>query len=59
MTVDTKEVEVFKDQATELEKSANELTITSPEENANAMELKAKLKSTLKDVEAQIGRAHV
>ena len=53
MTVDTKEIEVFKSEASQLEKNANELSITSPEENAIAIELKAKLKSTLKNVESR------
>lgn len=46
------QVEVYKNQVTELEKQANELTITSQEENAIAIELKATLDKTWKGIKA-------
>lgn len=53
MPIDTKEVEVYKSQVSELEQQASQLSIASPEENAIAIELKAKLKKTWKDIEAR------
>jgi len=41
---ETKEIVTLKGQVTKLNNTANEITITSPEENGSAMELKAKLK---------------
>lgn len=44
MKVETKEIIELKDQISELEKQANAVTITTPEENVLATDLKAKLK---------------
>jgi len=41
---ETKEIVTLKGQVTKLNNTANEITITSPEENGSAMELKSKLK---------------
>ena len=41
---ETKEIVTLKGQVTKLNNTANEITITSPEENGSAIELKAKLK---------------
>jgi len=41
---ETKEIVALKGQVTKLNNIANEITITSPEENGSAIELKAKLK---------------
>lgn len=51
--VNVQEVETYKSQVTELEHKANELTITTPEENAFAIELKAKLDATGKDIKVK------
>lgn len=48
--IDQKEIVVLKGQVTKLDNQANELTITTPEQNAAAIELKAKLKDTAKQI---------
>lgn len=55
--MEEKELTVLKGQVTKLENLANEITIATPEENAAATELKAKLKEigkTLKDRKEEI-----
>lgn len=47
---DQKEIVVLKGQISKLENQANEITITTPEENASAIELKAKLKDIGKQI---------
>lgn len=47
---ETKEIVTLKGQVTKLDNQANEIQITTPEENASAMELKAKLKDTGKQI---------
>jgi hypothetical protein len=53
MEIPTKEVEVYRNQVSDLEIKANELSITSPEENAIAIEFKAKIDKTGKDIKAK------
>lgn len=50
MSIDPKELAVVKGQVSKLENQANEVTITTPEENESAMNLKAKLKETGKAI---------
>jgi peptidoglycan hydrolase CwlO-like protein len=47
---ENKEIVVLKGQISKLENQANEITITTPEENASAIELKAKLKDIGKQI---------
>ena len=47
---DTKELTVLKSQITKLNNTANEIAITTPEENGSAMELKSKLKDIGKQI---------
>ena len=47
---ETKEIVTLKSQVTKLNNTANEITITSPEENGSAIELKAKLKDIGKQI---------
>jgi len=47
---ETKEIVTLKGQVTKLDNQANEITITTPEENVLAIELKAKLKDTGKQI---------
>lgn len=47
---DTKELVTLKGQVSKLDNQANEITITTPEENVLAIELKAKLKDTGKQI---------
>ena len=48
--IDTKDIEIYQSQADELEKQATNLSITSPEENAKAIEVKAKLSKLAKEI---------
>lgn len=48
--METKEITVLKGQVSKLENKANEITITTPEENASATELKAQLKDIGKTI---------
>lgn len=49
-SIETKELSVLKGQVTKLEQQASAVIITTPEENASAMNLKAKLKETGKAI---------
>lgn len=51
--IEPKELAVIKGQVSKLENQANELTITTPEENVLATELKAKLKETGNTIKAR------
>lgn len=53
MEIPTKEVEVYRSQLSDLEIKANELSIASPEENAIALEFKAKIDKTGKEIKAR------
>jgi hypothetical protein len=53
MEIPTKEVEVYRSQLSDLEIKANELSITSPEENAIAIEFKARIDKTGKEIKAK------
>jgi len=48
--MDEKEIVVLKGQVTKLNNTANEIAITTPEENGSAMELKSKLKDIGKQI---------
>lgn len=48
--IESKELVTLKSQVSKLDNQANELTITTPEENGSAMELKAKLKDIGKQI---------
>lgn len=50
MTIDQKELAVVKGQVSKLENQANAVTITTSEQNDEAMNLKAKLKETAKAI---------
>jgi len=53
MEIPTKEVEVYRSQLSDLEIKANELSIASPEENAIALEFKAKIDKTGKEIKVK------
>lgn len=55
--IETKEIEVYKSQVSELEKQAIKLPITSPEENAIVIEFKAKLNKLGKEIKAEKEKA--
>jgi len=48
--IESKELVTLKSQVSKLDNQANEITITTPEENASAIELKAKLKDIGKQI---------
>ena len=48
--IETQEIEVYKSQVSQLEQQANKLSIASPEENAIAIQLKATLDKTWKEI---------
>ncbi len=48
--IESKEIVTLKSQVSKLDNQANEITITTPEENALAINLKAKLKDTGKQI---------
>jgi DNA integrity scanning protein DisA with diadenylate cyclase activity len=51
--IETQEIEVYKSQVSQLEQQATQLSITSPEENATAIELKATLDKTGKEIKSK------